>query len=69
VNDLTGRLSEAEYELCDKKDVIKLNRSRIEEADKQIQVLQVEKVSCTTTRQPSFAEANLCRPNMLSPPF
>jgi len=43
VNDLSARLSEAEYELRDRKDVIKLTRDRIEEADKRIQVLQAEK--------------------------
>jgi len=43
VEDLSSRLSETEYELRDRKDVIKLTRNRIEEAEKQIQVLQVEK--------------------------
>ncbi|KAI4619124.1 uncharacterized protein J4E87_007711 [Alternaria ethzedia] len=43
VNDLSARLSEAEYELRDRKDVIKLTRDRIEEADKRIQVFQAEK--------------------------
>ena len=43
MNDLSARLSEAEYELRDRKDVIKLTRDRIEEADKRIQVLQAEK--------------------------
>ncbi|KAI4636882.1 hypothetical protein J4E93_010898 [Alternaria ventricosa] len=43
VNDLSARLSEAEYELRDRKDVIKLTRDRIEEAKKEIQVLRDEK--------------------------
>ena len=43
MEDLSSRLSETEYELRDRKDVIKLTRNRIEEAEKQIQVLQVEK--------------------------
>jgi hypothetical protein len=44
VDDLSYRLSEAEYELRDKKDVIKLTRSRIEEVEKQVVVLQTGKV-------------------------
>ncbi|KAI4673551.1 uncharacterized protein J4E88_008606 [Alternaria novae-zelandiae] len=43
VDDLSTRLSEAEYELRDRKDVIKLTRDRIEEFKKQIQVLEAEK--------------------------
>jgi hypothetical protein len=37
-------LSEAESELRDKKDVIKLTRQRAEEAQNQIKALQLEKV-------------------------
>jgi hypothetical protein len=44
IDDLSGKLSEAESELRDKRDVIKLTRDRVEEAEKQIQVLQLEKV-------------------------
>ena len=43
VDELSARLSEAEYELRDRKDVIKLTRDRIEDAEKQIQVLRAEK--------------------------
>ena len=43
VDDLSARLSEAEYELRDRKDVIKLTRDRIEDAERQKQVLQAEK--------------------------
>jgi hypothetical protein len=44
INDLTAKLSEAELELRDKKDVIKLTRSRVDEGERQIQTLQLEKV-------------------------
>jgi hypothetical protein len=37
-------LSEAESELRDKKDVITLTRKRVDEAEMQIQALQLEKV-------------------------
>ena len=47
MNDLSARLSEAEYELRDRKDVIKLTRDRIEEAKKEIQVLEAEKARHT----------------------
>jgi hypothetical protein len=37
-------LSEAELELQDKKDVIRLTRTRIEEGERKLEVLQSEKV-------------------------
>ncbi|KAH7303523.1 hypothetical protein B0I35DRAFT_446544 [Stachybotrys elegans] len=43
IDDLSNKLSEVELELQDKKDVVKLNRNRVEEAQKQIQALQLEK--------------------------
>ncbi|KAI5460831.1 hypothetical protein BGZ63DRAFT_358947 [Mariannaea sp. PMI_226] len=43
INDLSSKLSEAESELRDKKDVIKVTRNRIEECEKQIQDLHHEK--------------------------
>jgi hypothetical protein len=45
IDDLSGKLLEAESELRDKKDVIKLTRDRVKEAEKQSQALQLEKVS------------------------
>ena len=47
IDDLSGKLSDAESELRDKRDVIKLTRDRVEEAEKQIQALQLEKVRWT----------------------
>jgi hypothetical protein len=47
IDDVSGKLSEAESELCDKRDVIKLTRDRIQDTEKQIQALQLEKVRWT----------------------
>lgn len=47
IDDLSAKLSEAESELCDKRDAIKLTRDRVGEAEKQIQALQLEKVRWT----------------------
>ncbi|KFA49116.1 hypothetical protein S40293_07112 [Stachybotrys chartarum IBT 40293] len=43
IHDLSDRLSEVELELRDKKDVVKLTRSRVDEVEKQIQALKLEK--------------------------
>jgi len=43
------KLSDAESELRDKKDVIKLARAQVKEAEKQIQALQLEKVRRTNS--------------------
>lgn len=47
IDDLSGKLSEAESELRDKRDVIKLTRDRVDKAERQIQTLQLEKVRWT----------------------
>lgn len=44
IEDLSAKLLEAESELRDKRDVIKLTRSRVDEGERQIQALQLEKV-------------------------
>jgi hypothetical protein len=44
IQTLSGKLTEAEYDLRDKKDVIKLTRDRAEDAEKQVQAFQNEKV-------------------------
>lgn len=66
IEDISGKLSEAEAELHDKKDVIKLNRTRIEEATRQIQELQIEKVRVGSPRLHSWKEelTAVCRIDM-----
>ena len=50
IESLSGKLKEAENELRDKKDVIKLIRNRLEEVEKQIQECQSEKVNVFATQ-------------------
>lgn len=50
IETLSSKLKEAEDELRDKKDVIKLTRNRVEEAEKQFQECQNEKVGILVRR-------------------
>jgi chromosome segregation ATPase len=50
IETLASRLREAEDELRDKKDVVKLTRSRVEEAEKHVQECQNEKVGVFVTQ-------------------
>jgi len=45
ISGLKEHLSEAQSELRDKKDLLQLNRDRYDNAEKQIQLLNLEKVS------------------------
>jgi uncharacterized protein YbcI len=65
VESLSGRLLQAEDELCDKNEMIKWNRDRIEEVKKQIQDLQLEKVRFLASAL-AFTEANFSRLDMPS---
>jgi hypothetical protein len=59
IDDLSGKLSEAESELRDKKDIVKLTRSQVREGEKQIQALKLERVRLVSRLVYSATELTL----------
>lgn len=64
IETLSSKLKIAEDELRDKRDVVMLTRNRVEEAEKQVQECQNEKVSILEGRLVLWAK--LQRPGILS---